>query len=387
MKQKYHGLRLILLFTIGSHSLYANDTLLMRSLLERVGQLQCTDSRVFPKGSIPCYRTYALNKDRSKADINPFYTGLTTFTLRNLKGQLTSSQQALCEQIINQTMPVYQKFKNQKGRTTYNFWPTDTPQIFPHAGWINFFDKAQSLPDDLDDTVIMLLAMQAADSTAEQVHALMQGYTNNGRKQIRNTFKDFRKIGAYSTWVGKKMPVDFDICVLANILYFVQSYDLAWTSADSASLQLMVKILADKKHITHAAYVSPHYSRLPNILYHISRLMQVKPIPELEALKPALVEEALFALSASNRFMDAIILQTALLRWGVKPTPSKLFETDHLFDLMEEQPFAFFIGDIATMLPDPFKRWIIRTGVGKFYFESPGYNVALVLENLVLHQQ
>jgi hypothetical protein len=327
-----------------------------------------------------------LNKERSKADINPFYTGLTALTLRNVKGHLTASQQSLCDQIVRQTMPVYEKFKNRKGRSTYNFWPTDTPQIFPHAGWINLFDKAQSLPDDLDDTVIMLLAMQAADSTAQQVHALMQDYTNNGKKQVRNTFKDFRKIGAYSTWFGKKMPVDFDICVLANILYFVQCYDLAWTSADSASLQLMVKILTDKKHITHAAYVSPHYSRLPNILYHISRLMQVKPIPELEALKPSLIADAQAALSATDRFMDAIILQTALLRWGVNPTQNKLFKTNDLFDLIEEDSFAFFIANMASMLPDPLKQWLGGTGVGKFYYKSAGYNIALVLENLVLNQ-
>jgi hypothetical protein len=33
---------------------------------------------------------------------------------------------------------------------------------------MNMFDKSQSLPDDLDDTVIMLLALNAPDSTQEK---------------------------------------------------------------------------------------------------------------------------------------------------------------------------------------------------------------------------
>ena len=227
--------------------------------MQRIDQLQNKQAGVFPKGIFPSYRLYALNKDRQKADINAFFTGLIAFSLQDIKPQLSSSQQKMSDQIISNSLPVYSKFQNQKGRATYNFWPTDTPRIFPNAGWLNVFDKSQALPDDLDDTVIMLLAMNAPDSTAKQIHALMQSFTNNGNKQVRNTFKDYRNVGAYSTWFGKKMPVDFDVCVLANILYFVQKYNLEWTAADSASLQLIEKVLSERKHVTDAAYVSPHY--------------------------------------------------------------------------------------------------------------------------------
>jgi hypothetical protein len=326
-----------------------------------------------------------LNKDRGKADINPFFTGLVSFTLDKIKNHFTPSQQVLCEQIIQRTIPVYDKFKNLKGRPTYNMWPTDTPQIFSHAGWINVFDKTQALPDDLDDTVITLLALHANDSLAKQVHAIMQEFTNSESKKIRNTYKDYQHIGAYSTWFGKKMPIDFDVCVLTNVLYFVQSYHLDWTAADSASLELIISVLKDKKHISAAAYVSPHYNRLPIILYHVSRLMQIKSIPALEVLKTQLIEDAQNALKATTHFMDAVVLETALMRWGVKPEKQKTFITNNLFDLIEEDAFAFFIADIATMLPDPYKRNLIGT-VGKFYYESPGYNNVLVLENLVLHQ-
>ncbi len=280
-------------------------------------------------------------------------------------------------------MPVYAKFQNRKGRATYNFWPTDTPKIFPNSGWLNRFDKSQALPDDLDDTVIMLLAMNADNETARQVHAIMQDFANNGQKQVHNTFKDYQNIGAYSTWFGKKMPVDFDICVLANILYFVQEYDLKWTAADSASLQLIEKVLDEKKHISSAAYVSPHYSKLPNILYHLSRLMSVKPIPSLEKYRSQLIVDTKNALADTDNFMDEVILSTSLLRWGVEPPEGKAHEADSFTELIEESRFSFFIANMASMLPDPLKGWMGGAGVGKFYYYCEAYNELLVLENLV----
>jgi hypothetical protein len=366
-----------------SKGMLAQDSLVISQLLRRIDQLQAKESSVFPKGSFASYRMYALNRDRDKADVNAFFTGLIGFTLNDLQPYLSVDQQLLADRIIQNSLPVYPKFQNRKGRPTYNFWPTDTPRIFPNAGWLNVFDKPQALPDDLDDTVIMLLALNAPDSVARQVHALMQGFVNNGQKPVKNTFKDFRKIGAYSTWFGKKMPVDFDICVLANVLYFVQRYQLAWTVADTASLQLIEKVLDEKKHVTSAAYVSPHYSKLPIILYHLSRLMSVRPIPSLEQYKPMLVEEAKTAFQQSTDFMEQVILSTSLLRWGVQPPAMKTHIAENMTELIEEGDFSFFIANMASMLPDPLKQWMGGAGVGKFYYDCDAYNNLLVIEYLV----
>ncbi len=212
----------------------------------------------------------------------------------------------------------------------------------------------------------------------------MQGFTNNGEKKVHNTFKNYRNIGAYSTWFGKKMPVDFDVCVLANILYFVQRYHLEWTAADSASLHLIEKVLSEKKHITDAHYVSPHYSKTPNILYHLSRLMSVQPIASLEKYRAQLIEETKQALAGTENFMDEVILSTSLLRWGVEPPAMKVHAANSLRELIEEGNFSFFIANMASMLPDPLKQWMGGAGVGKFYYDCGGYNNLLVLEYLAL---
>ena len=373
---------LTFIFLLVSLQLYASDSLLMSQLLNRIDQLQCKQNGVFPKGLFPTYRMYALNKDRQKADVNIFFTGLIAFTLEDIQPQLTISQQNSSKQIIANTLPVYAKFKNQKGKSIYNFWPTDTPQIFPNSGWMNIFNKSQALPDDLDDTVIMLLAQNASVATAKQVHDLMQSFINTGNKKINNTFKDYQELGAYSTWFGVKMPVDFDICVLTNILYFVQKYNLTWTAADTASLQLIEKVLIDKKHVTDAAYISPHYGKLPIILYHISRLMSLKPLLQLENFKQQLINEAKTALANTSNFMDQVILSTSLMRWGVKPPDAKVLRTSSLLDLIENESFYFCNANIANMMPNPLKQWITGAGLGMFYYYCPAYNNLLLLENL-----
>ncbi len=367
-----------------SVSLIANDSLLISRLLQRIDYLQAKDNAVFPKGSIPSYRMYALNKTRYKADINPFFTGLVAFTLEDIKRDLSPTQQIQANTIIHNTQAVYPIFQNRKNkRDTYNFWPTEHPQIFPHSGWLNLFNKSRSLPDDLDDTVIILMAQKSHDSIAKAIHQLMQRYTNNENKKVTNTFPEYQKIGAYSTWFGEKMPVDFDISVLLNVLYFVQFYNLKWTAADSASLYLIEDMIKTNKHVQFANYVSPHYATLPNILYHVSRLMSLQPIPSLEKLKPQLIEDTKKALASATTFMDQVILSTSLLRWGVEPPKIIIDETKSLIDLIEDEQFYFFIASMASMLPDPWKKRVTNMGVGTFYYYCPAYNNLLLLENLI----
>jgi hypothetical protein len=365
--------------------LNAQDSVLATRLLQRIEQLQAKESSVFPKGIFPSYRTYALNKDRDKADINAFYTGLICFTLRDLKPKLSPAQCVIVDSIIARARPVYDKFKNRKGRPVYNFWPTDTLKIFPNAGWLNLFDKKQSLPDDMDDTVIFLLAQNAPDSTARKVHALMQAYTNLGQGEIRNTYRSYSDIKAYSTWFGKKMPVDFDVCVLSNILNFVQRYKLPWQAGDSASLQLIEKVISERRYMEQATYVSPHYQLSSVILYHLSRLMSVRPIPELEKYRGQLIQDTEDLLAGNRHFMEQVILQTALLRWGVQP-PTQIIRTDQsLQELTEENNFTFFIANMASILPNPLKQWMAV--FGKFYYDCDAYNNLLLLENILLSRR
>lgn len=356
---------------------------LIQWLLDELQQEQVKESSVFPAGSFPSWRRYALNGNVEKADVNPFFTGLIDFTLLNVSPHLNTSQQQQVQQIRANCRQIYPKFLNRSGRPTYNFWTTDTPRIFPNGGWLNWFNKQQALPDDADDTVILLMAQQSSDSVAKWVHQLLREYANGKQQKIRNTYVQFRQLPAYSTWFGKKMPVDFDICVMTNILYFIQHHQLPWNDADSASLQWIEHIIANDDYLKNPAYVSPHYQRVPVILYHLARLMEMKPIPELEKHKAKLIQEAIKQLTQTRNFLDAVILHTALLRWGIEYNSQQLIQFKDWSRQLKEGPFEFFVANMSSMLPGTLKSTLDKAALGKFYYLCPGYHYALVLENLI----
>ena len=374
---------LILWSPVKSDATFANDSSLTNQLLQRLALLQSNSDHIFSKGSFPSYRAYSLNKTIEKADENAFFTGLICFTLRDLMKDLNASDKKLALSIIDKSLPYFEHFKNQKGRATYNFWSTKPPKIFPNSGWMNLFDHSQSLPDDLDDTVILLMAMNATDSVAKEVHELMQSFVNGKGKGIKNTFDSYKNIKAYSTWFGKKMPVDFDISVLANVLYFVQHYQLKWTTSDTASLQLIESIIKDKKYVTAPASVSPHYNSTSIILYHLSRLMSIKSFPELEIYKPALISTAQRLMAQSTSYLNKTILSTALMRWGVQPGIISI-ETDKPFlDFIQDKDFVFFIANMSSMLPNPMKDAAGQIGIGRFNYFCEAYNTCILLENII----
>ena len=298
---------------------------------------------------------------------------------------LSPTQQLLAKRIIDHSTEVYPKYRNRKNnRNTYNWWPTDTPRIFPHSGFLNLFNKRQAIPEDLDVTSLTLIAKGASDSVAKEVHGYMQLFTNDRKKKLHNKFKEYEDIEAYATWFGKKMPVEFDIGAFANILYFVQKYNLAWSKTDSVTLDLMQRMIKEKKHINASRNISPYYVKLSIIMYHVSRLMSLKPIAELENLKPQLIAEATQALLNADNYMDQVLLSTSLLRWGVSPPDLEPRKIDTFEEFVEEDAGTYFVtGTLATLLPNPFNQWMESTRLGRFYYYCPAYNNLLLLENLI----
>ena len=382
MRSKY----LLLLCLVISLQLSASDSLIT-VLLKRVAALQVKQYDAFPAGAFPSYRSYAYNQHVEKADINPFYTGLIVFTLQRLQKDWNPEQQAIVANITRQALPMFSKFESRKHPHIYNFWPTDTVKVFPNGGWLNWFDRKHSLANDLDDTVIMLLAMNSDAATAAYVHDFMQAYINTPQKRIVNTKKYLAGFGAYSTWFGVKMPIDFDVCALSNVLYFVQEYQLKWTAADSASLQVLVHAIDQNDHLNDGAFISPHYEKPAVILYHLARLMSIKPIPLLEERKPLLIQQAKTLLQKSSSSIESIILSTALVKWGEDPESLKQIKVRSLVKDIESTDFSFFNANMATFLPAPWKRGLGASRIGYFSYFCPAYNNVLLLELLTLSRK
>ena len=361
----------------------STDTIWSYQILTKIQALQQTNTG-FPPGIFPSTRLYAYNKNNSKNDPNVFFTGLIVHTLKKYQKQCTPYQQGIIKQIVKDGLSSVELFKNKSGRDTYNFWRTDTPQIFPNAGWLNKFDKSQSLPDDFDDSVILLWAQEVTKERAAVVHDTMQLYANTKVKSIKNSLPAFKNLPAYSTWFGKKMPIDFDMAVLCNVLSFVNAYDLQWTASDSASLQLITTAIDNKWHLNKADFIAPHYAKPAVIMYHIARLLTAgnqQNIETLIALKPTLLKQTDSLLTISKDPLEAILLNTARVHFG--GIPNDVFQTlDQA--AIEQSKYPFFIANMASMLPSPIKRPLSKLAFAKFEYRCPAYNLALLWENRYL---
>ena len=364
----------------------SNDTIWSYQLLTKIQALQRTNTG-FPPGIFPSTRVYAYNKNNIKNDPNVFFTGLIVLTLKKYQKHCTPYQQGIINQIATDAMAQVGLFKNKQGRDTYNFWRTDTPQIFPNAGWLNKFDKSQSLPDDFDDTVILLWAQEVSRERASAIHDTMQLFANTKGKTVQNTLTAFETLPAYSTWFGKKMPIDFDMAVLCNVLSFVNAYDLPWTVSDSASLQLITTAIQNNWHMRKANFIAPHYAKPAVILYHIARLLNTGKQQNMEALmalKPSLLKSTDSLLAISKDPLETVLLQSARLQFGGIAGDVQALQP---FDAaaIEQSTYPFFIANMASMLPSPLKRPLSKLAFAKFEYRCPAYNLALLWENKHLY--
>ena len=376
----------IVLFLSVSFFTYAFNDSLIHHLLQRIDYLQVHHESYFPTGLFPSYRQYSTKDHPLKNDDNIFFTGLTGLTLQQLRPYLQKEDQIICDSIFQRIKKVAPKFKNAKGRNTYNFWRTDKAKIFPNGGWLNLFDRSFALADDFDDTAIMMMVLNESDLIVDNVHQIMQDFTNNKENPARTTLSAYKGIEAYSTWFGKKMVVELDACTICNTLLMVQSYHLGWTKADSASLEFLVQMIEKKDHITHPEIMSVYYKTTPAILYHLSRLMGVKQIDGLEKYKAQLISDAINANNKTNDLLEKILLRSSLLRWGVSLPDEKLF-SENIINETEQNNFIFFIANLACILPKSFAFTLFNSGLTRFYFYCPAFNDALLLEYLVLQKR
>jgi hypothetical protein len=383
MPIKKQGVIIFLFCLLSASFCKGQDSPLIDFLIKRIAAQQVSADDYFFKGIYPSYFSRHNNFSTKKKDNNIFFNSLVAYTFNDIKPFVSKQNRSLIDTLLNNAKPLYAKFKNKK-RDTYNFWRTDSAFDFPFPTVFNLYSKNVSLPDDMDCTALMLLALHADDSTAKNVHAIMQNFVNTKEKKVRSLIPLYDTLGAYSTWFGIKFPVVFDVSVLCNVLAFVQAYDLPWTGADSASLEVILKTIQNDYHISKPVYASPVYPKTSLILYHIARLMKIKKIPALEAMKVKLVTDAGRELASTHNFMEKVILSNAILKWGYLPPDLILPSIDEIKKEVEQNNFSFFIANLPSYFKDFFKLGATKLHLGFYNYYCPAYNDALLLEYLIL---
>jgi len=360
----------------------SNDSSLINTLLKDIAVSQVSKDGEFYAGMFPSYRECGGAPHNYQPDNNIFFTAISAFALRNMLPKLAGNDKIKAEQIIKNAAAVYPNYKDQFGDPFYNFWPTHAP-IMPHTYYFKYLKGVFGQGEDADDTVMILMTDDNDDSANNVVKKRLVDVANksNGRNII-STYKKYRDIPAYSTYLGTRMTPDFDFAVQCNILYFMYDKHLPFATQDSATLDLITQMVKNREYIKAPVYLSPYYVKSSILLYHLTRLMEAFKIPELEIYKSQLVEDIHVLLNKSNNIMDQIILRTSLLRLG-ESAPALDLKSINEFEQSNQQQYIFFQARAAFSYPTPFKQIFLHCSYITYYFYCPAYNKILWLEYLV----
>ena len=352
------------------------ETVRITRLLKDIEALQSTGSAIYPAGMFPSQRFHKYLPYR-REDNNIFFTALIAFTLQQILPGLTDDQQVVARNICKRAVQTYPLYRSRRGLMTYNFWQ-NTPQKHFYPGHLFHRLKFMALPDDADDTVLIYMTLPHSLEDTKWVKEELEKHANKSKATIKNTFPQFASLKAYTTWFGKNMYLEFDFCVMCNVLYFVCSNKLAFTVHDQDTISYLKTVILTDLHIHSPFQVSASYPRAALILYHISRLLAAFDIPELNELKPKIILQLQDLAHGKHHVVEQTLIAISLGRLtGVFP------DLNYQLPLPFED-YYFFNGGLLTAFENKFARKLAPHHFFHLKHTCEAYYLALLVEYEVL---
>ena len=356
-------------------------TLTTGKIFEKIASLQSGGEKYFPPGLFPAYRTNSPAGYR-RQDANLFFSVISVFTLQTISRYLTDPDQvSLVKSIREKAVASFPDFQNRDGLKTYNFWRTNPPEHFPGGCLLRHFDHFR-LPDDADDTAMVYLTGSPTKEELFWLKEKLAAHANGTKRSIRNTYPEYSGLSAYSTWFGKDMYVEFDACVLSNVLYCLYHYKLPFNQHDHDSLMYIRSVIESGRYKSEPFRCAHHYPRTSLIIYHVARLIAEFDPLILKKIRPGLIETCQSLLEKDIHPMDRVLLSTSLLRFGIKPAPIDIGK----YTNREFKGFWFFIAGLLTGLE---KKWLYkaaRSPLFHIHWECEAHCWVLLAEYAVLRQ-
>jgi hypothetical protein len=340
------------------------------SLLLEIIRQQVTEKAFYDKGQFSVQR----GKYRRVQDNTIFFSALISFTLQNVAKDLGTISQKRVDTICKRIRQSYSAYQNKAGNKTYNFWKTDPPSFFPNSTFFSHF-SVFNIPDDADCTSIIYLA-DTVNKDADWLQKKLAMHSNLSASKIKNTCRPYQHFKAYSTWFGKKMPIEFDICVQSNVLFFIYKNRLPLTVQDQETLELLHAQIVSGDYLKHSYYLSPSYKKKAIVLYHLARLLENNQIPLLNDCREILKKDIEITLKQATDFMDKIILSTSLLRMNGNPPPLNIQDVTN----KELNNYVFFRANLFSSYARPSLRFITKSNFFDNNFYCSAYCLTLLLE-------
>lgn len=338
---------------------------MINEVISKIESMQTGPGSVYGAGLFLCSRENK-NWGYARPDNNIFGTASVVFILKEIKTLLTLSQQDKVDEIARKAEEAYPRYKNKDGLETYNFWETRPSNHFPFGHVFRRLDHFR-LPDDIDDTALIYLNLNHGMEQNEWLKAKLKMHAGEN--------------GIYSTWFGKNMPHEQDICALSNLMYWIYINRLQQDEMDYATLMWMKEAVLSGDFARQPFKTARHYATVPLIIYHLSRLLFKFEIEALEPVRPHLVQKAEMLFEKEKPGLNKILLSTSLWKLGVR-------EPRHQVDIAavpDKAPgFYSFIGALLGPYAHPLLKSMAGSEMTRINWKCGAHELALCLENIVL---
>ena len=119
----------------------------------------------------------------------------------------------------------------------------------PGTYYFQYLKQVFGQGEDADDTVMILMTDSSIDKDVAELKQRLIDVANLSKQKITSTYKRYRDIPAYSTYLGSRTVPDFDFAVHCNILYFVLDKQLPLEKQDSATLHLIIEMVSNREYM------------------------------------------------------------------------------------------------------------------------------------------
>ena len=280
-------------------------------LLGRLSGLQSEGGLIYPAGLFPSQRYHPF-LPHSREDDNLFFSATIALTLNSHLSVMTEDERLMAETIIENVRCAISLFRNKDGKPTYNFWQTKPSRHFPNGVLMRHLEHFR-IPDDADDTALVHMFVDHSQEEVEKVLQLFERHANLGKKQIKNTWTEFQKLRAISTFFGEKMRIEFDAVVMCNTLLLLLNHFDENEQLISDSLKYLEGVINKGHHKTAPFQAAPNYPSTELIIYHATRLIHLQPNCSLNDLKDKLINDAEELIRSQIPPLSKLVLKNALL--------------------------------------------------------------------------
>jgi hypothetical protein len=348
------------------------------TLLKELNTLQSAGNSIYPEGIFPSQRYHPFLPYRREDD-NLFFTSSVVRILQGVSSKFSDAEKEVFNSIQSKALNAYSLFQNKDGLDTFNFWQTNPSRHFPNGLFMHRFKHFQ-IPDDVDDTALVYLTEEASKERTSWLRDKLKLHSNHAYKKAFNPLPHYKDLKCYSTFLGKKMYIEFDFCVLSNLMFLILTHfdEDELDEFDKGTLEFICSVIERDEHISKPFYSAPNYPNTELILYHAARLMGLLPESYRKRIDGKIKSDIGSVLS-KTKGLSLVLLENAAIKLEVETT-QRSFDSS----ILNDTEFYFFHAGMITAFENTIAQRLAPNSLFHLRYTSRALNGALLIENLML---